>query len=77
LILSYSAWTFILGPKFSAKERKRVKPSRICHQPGRILLEHHIQRNFLIHKLFERSCELGLWLWFLIWEACLSRGLTA
>jgi hypothetical protein len=29
--------------------------AHLCYQPGRILLEHHIQRNFPIHKLFERG----------------------
>lgn len=55
-------WTFILGPKFSAKERKQVKLSRI-YAISQVEYCYNIifKRNFPIHKLFERSCELGLW----------------
>src|SRR5262244_2473736 len=55
-------WTFILGPKFSAKERKLVKLSRI-YAISQVEYCYNIifKRNFPIHKLFERSCELGLW----------------
>src|SRR6266403_397923 len=45
-------WTLILGPKFSAKERKQLNLSRFYFI---------FKRNFPIHKLFERGCELGLW----------------
>jgi hypothetical protein len=55
-------WTFVLGPKFSAKERKQVKLSRI-YAISQVEYCWNIifKRNFPIHKLFERSCELGLW----------------
>src|SRR3974390_1238182 len=55
-------WTFILGPKFSAKERKRMNLSRFYSISQIEYCRNFIfQRNFPIHKLFERSCELGLW----------------
>ena len=55
-------WTFVLGPKFSAKERKQVKLSRIyAISQVEYCFNFVFKRNFPIHKLFERSCELGLW----------------
>jgi len=55
-------WTFILGPKFSAKERRHVKLSRIyAISQVEYCFNFVFKRNFPIHKLFERSCELGLW----------------
>jgi hypothetical protein len=55
-------WTFVLGPKFSAKERKQVKLSRIyAISQIEYCFNFIFKRNFPIHKLFERSCELGLW----------------
>src|SRR5580692_7761545 len=55
-------WTLILGPKFSAKERKRVKLSRFYAISQIEYCRNFIfKRNFPIHKLFERGCELGLW----------------
>src|SRR3974390_2625482 len=55
-------WTLILGPKFSAKERKRIKLSRFyLISPIESCRNFIFKRNFPIHKLFERSCELGLW----------------
>src|SRR5215813_10441467 len=55
-------WTFILGPKFSAKERKQVKLSRVyAISQIEYCFNYVFKRNFPIHKLFERSCELGLW----------------
>jgi hypothetical protein len=55
-------WTFVLGPKFSAKERKQVKLSSI-YAISQVEYCWNIifKRNFPIHKMFERSCELGLW----------------
>src|SRR5579864_1091815 len=55
-------WTLILGPKFSAKERSRLNLSRFyaitqVEYCRNFIFKHH----FPIHKLFERSCELGLW----------------
>src|SRR6201989_2632317 len=55
-------WTLILGPKFSVKERKRVKLSRFYAISQIEYCRNFIfKRNFPIHKLFERGCELGMW----------------
>ena len=55
-------WTFILGPKFSAKERQQLNLSRFYAIAQIEYCRNFIfKRNFPIHKLFERSCELGLW----------------
>jgi len=55
-------WTLILGPKFSAKERKKLNLSRFYAISQIEYCRNFIfRRNFPIHKLFERSCELGLW----------------
>jgi len=55
-------WTFLLGPKFSKKERSQMNLSRFY-----ALTQLEYARNFMfkrhfpIHKIFERSCEIGLW----------------
>jgi hypothetical protein len=55
-------WTLILGPKFSAKERNRLSLSRFYAIAQIEYCRNFIfKRHFPIHKLFERSCELGLW----------------
>jgi hypothetical protein len=55
-------WTLVLGPKFSAKERKQLNLSRFYAIAQIEYCRNFIfKRNFPIHKLFERSCELGLW----------------
>src|SRR5437660_1217787 len=55
-------WTLILGPKFSAQERKQLNLSRFYAIAQIEYCRNFIfKRNFSIHKLFERSCELGLW----------------
>src|SRR5229473_4963997 len=55
-------WTFLLGPKFSAKERKQINLSRFYAIAQIEYCRNFIfKRNFPIHKMFERSCELGLW----------------
>jgi hypothetical protein len=55
-------WTLILGPKFSPKERKKINLSRFYAISQIEYCRNFIfKRNFPIHKLFERSCELGLW----------------
>src|SRR5206468_11683556 len=55
-------WTLILGPKFSAKERKQLNLSRFYAIAQIEYCRNFIfKRNFPIHKLFERSCEFGLW----------------
>src|SRR5260370_9258839 len=55
-------WTLILGPKFSATERSRLNLSRFYAIAQIEYCRNFIfKRHFPIHKLFERSCELGLW----------------
>src|SRR6516164_5646884 len=55
-------WTLILGPKFSPKERKQIHLSRFYAIAQIEYCRNFIfKRHFPIHKLFERSCELGLW----------------
>ena len=55
-------WTLILGPKFSLKERKQLNLSRFYAIAQIEYCRNFIfKRHFPIHKLFERSCELGLW----------------
>ena len=55
-------WTLILGPKFSPKERGQMNLSRFY-----AIAQIEYCRNFIfkphfpIHKIFERSCEIGLW----------------
>ena len=54
-------WTFLLGPKFSARERKAINLSRFYAIAQIEYCRNFIfKRHFPIHKLFERSCELGL-----------------
>jgi hypothetical protein len=55
-------WTLLLGPKFSAKERKRMNLRRFYAISQIEYCRNFIfKRHFPIHKIFERSCELGLW----------------
>ena len=55
-------WTFLLGPKFSKKERSQMNPSRFYAIAQIEYCRNFIfKRHFPIHKIFERSCELGLW----------------
>ena len=55
-------WTLILGPKFSTKERKLINLHRFYAIAQIEYCRNFIfKRNFPIHKIFERSCELGLW----------------
>ena len=51
-----------MGPKFCAKERKQLNLSRF-YAISQIEYCRNLvfERNFPIHKLFERSRELGLW----------------
>ncbi len=55
-------WSLILGPKFSPKERAAMNLSRFyaVHQIE-YCRNFIFKRHFPIHKVFERSCELGLW----------------
>jgi hypothetical protein len=55
-------WTFLLGPKFSKKERSQMSLSRFYAIAQVEYCRNFIfKRHFPIHKIFERSCELGLW----------------
>ena len=55
-------WTLILGPKFSRAERHQINLSRF-YAIGQVEYCRNFifKRNFPIHKIFERSCEIGLW----------------
>src|SRR5260370_18837145 len=55
-------WTFLLGPKFSQQERSQMNLSRFYAIAQIEYCRNFIfKRHFPIHKIFERSCELGLW----------------
>src|SRR6201993_1864746 len=55
-------WTLILGPKFSQKERSQMSLSRFYSITQIEYCRNFIfKRHFPIHKIFERSCEIGLW----------------
>src|SRR5438876_1731824 len=55
-------WTFLLGPKFSKKERSQMNRSRFYAIAQIEYCRNFIfKRHFPIHKIFERSCEIGLW----------------
>src|SRR5437667_432382 len=55
-------WTFLLGPKFSKKERSQMNLSRFYAMAQVEYARNFIfKRHFPIHKIFERSCEIGLW----------------
>src|ERR1700685_3915665 len=55
-------WTFLLRPKFSKKERSQMNLSRFYAIAQVEYCRNFIfKRHFPIHKIFERSCELGLW----------------
>src|SRR5207245_1704013 len=54
-------WTLIVGPKFSQKDRAAINLSRhYSLQQVEYCRNLVFRRNFPIHKLFERSCDLGL-----------------
>src|SRR5260370_41187896 len=55
-------WTFILGPKFSKRERSQMNLSRFYSMAQIEYCRNFIfKRHFPIHKIFERGCEIGLW----------------
>jgi hypothetical protein len=55
-------WTLLLGPKFSKRERAAMNLERFYAVNQIEYCRNFIfQRNFPIHRLFERSCEIGLW----------------
>jgi hypothetical protein len=54
-------WTLIVGPKFSKKDRQAINLRRAYSlQQVEYCRNLIFRRNFPIHKLFERSCDLGL-----------------
>ena len=54
-------WTLILGPKFSNKERAQMSLSRFYSIAQIEYCRNFIfKRHFPIHKIFEQSCEMGL-----------------
>jgi hypothetical protein len=54
-------WTLVLGPKFSKKDRAAIHLRRDYSLNQVEYCRNFIfRRNFPIHKIFERSCELGL-----------------
>jgi hypothetical protein len=54
-------WTFVLGPKFSRKDRAAINLRRDYSLNQVEYCRNFIfRRNFPIHKIFERSCELGV-----------------
>ncbi len=53
-------WTFLLGPKFSKRERSQMNLSRFYSMAQIEYCRNFIfKRHFPIHKIFERSCEIG------------------
>ncbi len=54
-------WTLVLGPKFSNKDRAAIPLQRDYSLNQVEYCRNFIfRRNFPIHKIFERSCEVGL-----------------
>jgi len=54
-------WTWVVGPKFSQKDRAAINLSRhYSLQQIEYCRNFIFRRNFPIHKLFQRSCDLGL-----------------
>lgn len=57
----FDYWTFHLGPKFSKRERQAMNLHRFyAFCQVEYCLNFIFRKTFPIHKLFERSCELGL-----------------
>jgi hypothetical protein len=55
-------WTLILGPKFSKHERAEMNLHRFYAITQIEYCRNFIfKRHFPIHRIFERSCEIGLW----------------
>jgi hypothetical protein len=59
---SVAQWGLVLGPKFSKRERAamNLRGFYAIHQIG-YCRNFIFKRHFPIHKIFERSCEIGLW----------------
>ncbi len=54
-------WSWLLGPKFSGKDRKAVNLNRKYSLNQIEYCRNFIfKRHFPIHKVFEHSCEMGL-----------------
>jgi hypothetical protein len=54
-------WTWTVGPKFSAKDRAAINLRRhYSLQQVEYCRNLIFRRNLAIHKLFERSCDIGL-----------------
>ena len=55
-------WTLLVGPKFSGKERAKVNLSRnYSINQAEYCRNFIFRRNSPIHRIFERSCEMGLY----------------
>ena len=55
-------WTLVLGPKFSRRERHTMDLRRFYFMAQIEYCRNFIfRRNFPIRKIFERSCDIGLW----------------
>jgi hypothetical protein len=55
-------WTLVLSPKFSERERQAMNLRRFYSlQQVEFCRNFLFKRNFPIHKIFERSCAMGLW----------------
>jgi len=55
-------WTLLLGPKFSKRERALMNLRRFYAVSQIEYCRNFIfKRNFPIHRIFERGCEIGLW----------------
>ena len=55
-------WTLLLGPKFSKRERGSMNLRRFYAINQIEYCRNFIfKRHFPIHRIFERSCEIGLW----------------
>ncbi len=54
-------WTWLVGPKFSPKDRQAINLGRhYSIQQVEYCRNFIFRRNFPIHNLFERSCDIGL-----------------
>jgi hypothetical protein len=55
-------WTVMLGPKFTKRDRLAAKLERSYYLHQVEYCQNFVfRRNHPIRKIFERSCELGLW----------------
>jgi hypothetical protein len=55
-------WTMVLGPKFGSRDRKAAKLERSYYVHQVEYCQNFVfRRNHPIRRIFERSCELGLW----------------